>query len=37
MLLGGGIIDNVLDFSGYGIPTDRMVGRIVTAEGFRRI
>jgi uncharacterized SAM-binding protein YcdF (DUF218 family) len=31
ILLGGGIIDNVPDFSGYGIPTDRMVGRIVTA------
>ncbi len=31
LLLGGGIIDNVPDFSGYGIPTDAMVGRIVTA------
>ena len=30
LLLGGGIIDNVPDFSGYGIPTDRMVVRIVT-------
>ena len=31
ILLGGGIIDKVPDFSGYGIPTDRMIGRIVTA------
>jgi len=31
VLLGGGSIDNVPDFSGYGIPTDRMIGRIVTA------
>jgi uncharacterized SAM-binding protein YcdF (DUF218 family) len=31
LLLGGGIIDKVPDFSGYGIPTDRMIGRIVTA------
>lgn len=31
ILLGGGIIDNAPDFSGYGIPTDRMIGRIVTA------
>jgi len=30
VLLGGGSIDNVPDFSGYGIPTDRMIGRIVT-------
>jgi uncharacterized SAM-binding protein YcdF (DUF218 family) len=31
ILLGSGSIDNVPDFSGYGIPTDRMFGRIVTA------
>ena len=31
VLLGGGSIDDVPDFSGYGIPTDRMIGRIVTA------
>lgn len=31
VLLGGGNIDKVPDFSGYGIPTDRMIGRIVTA------
>ena len=31
LLLGGGIIEKVPDFSGYGIPTDRMTGRIVTA------
>ncbi len=31
LLLGGGIIDDVPDFSGYGIPTDPMLGRIVTA------
>jgi uncharacterized SAM-binding protein YcdF (DUF218 family) len=31
VLLGGGSINDVPDFSGYGIPTDRMVGRIVTA------
>jgi len=31
LLLGGGIIDHVPDFSGYGIPTDVMIGRIVTA------
>ena len=31
VLLGGGSIDNVPDFSGYGIPTDGMIGRIVTA------
>ena len=31
ILLGGGIIYDVPDFSGYGIPTDRMLGRIVTA------
>ena len=31
ILLGGGSIDNVPDFSGYGIPTDTMIGRIVTA------
>ena len=31
VLLGGGSIDRVPDFSGYGIPTDRMIGRIVTA------
>ncbi|MGD9363586.1 MAG: YdcF family protein, partial [Desulfobacterales bacterium] len=31
VLLGGGSIDKVPDFSGSGIPTDRMIGRIVTA------
>ena len=31
VLLGGGSINNAPDFSGYGIPTDRMIGRIVTA------
>jgi uncharacterized SAM-binding protein YcdF (DUF218 family) len=31
ILLGGGIIDNVPDLSGIGVPTDRMLGRIVTA------
>ena len=31
VLLGGGSLKNVPDFSGYGIPTDRMLGRIVTA------
>ena len=31
ILLGGGIIDRVPDFSGFGTPTDSMLGRIVTA------
>jgi uncharacterized SAM-binding protein YcdF (DUF218 family) len=31
ILLGGGIIDKVPDFSGYGTPTDRMLARIVAA------
>ena len=31
ILLGGGIIDEVPDFSGFGTPSDRMLGRIVTA------
>jgi uncharacterized SAM-binding protein YcdF (DUF218 family) len=31
ILLGGGIIDRVPDFSGFGIPTDSMLARIVTA------
>ena len=31
ILLGGGIIDKAPDFSGYGTPSDRMMGRIVTA------
>jgi uncharacterized SAM-binding protein YcdF (DUF218 family) len=31
ILLGGGIIDEVPDFSGSGAPSDRMLGRIVTA------
>jgi len=31
ILLGGGIIDRVPDFSGSGTPTDRMLARIVTA------
>ena len=31
ILLGGGIIDGVPDFSGFGTPTDSMLGRIVTA------
>ena len=31
ILLGGGIIDKVPDLSGFGIPSDDMLGRIVTA------
>ena len=31
ILLCGGSIDDVPDFSGYGIPSDRTIGRIVTA------
>ena len=31
ILLGGGIIDGVPDFSGLGTPSDRMLARIVTA------
>ena len=31
ILLGGGIIDEAPDFSGFGIPSDRMMSRIVTA------
>jgi uncharacterized SAM-binding protein YcdF (DUF218 family) len=31
ILLGGGIIDRVPDFSGFGTPTDSMLARIVTA------
>jgi uncharacterized SAM-binding protein YcdF (DUF218 family) len=31
ILLGGGIIDKVPDFSGFGTPTDSMLARIVTA------
>lgn len=31
ILLGGGIIDEVPDLSGYGIPSDDMLGRIITA------
>jgi uncharacterized SAM-binding protein YcdF (DUF218 family) len=31
ILLGGGIIDRVPDFSGFGAPTDSMLARIVTA------
>jgi uncharacterized SAM-binding protein YcdF (DUF218 family) len=31
ILFGGGIIDKVPDFSGYGTPSDGMMGRIVTA------
>jgi uncharacterized SAM-binding protein YcdF (DUF218 family) len=36
VLLGAGSIDKVPDFSGYGIPTDRMIGRIVTAVRLQR-
>jgi len=31
VLLGAGIIDNVPDFSGYGVPQNEMLARIVTA------
>ena len=31
ILLGGGIVDRVPDFSGFGTPTDSMLARIVTA------
>ena len=31
ILLGGGIIDKVPDLSGYGIPSDDMLGRIISA------
>ena len=37
ILLGGGSIDNVPDFSGYGIPTDNMIGRIVTAVRLQKV
>ena len=37
ILLGGGSIDSVPDFSGYGIPTDSMIGRIVTAVRLQKV
>lgn len=36
ILLGGGIIDGVHDFSGIGTPTDSMLSRIVTAVRLQR-